>query len=265
MSDVALVGNQIRYEQKSYWRNPRAAFFTFAFPLVFFFILVSARRRPDRQGRPRDVLHNGTRRVKLAQYYTPSILAYAVMSACFLAVAMTLVRQREAGILKRMRGTPLPAWALHRRRHRQRGHRRGAAVGVCVRVLGRWSTASYFPLGHLLPLIVTIVLAALAFCALGVAVSSLIPNIDSGPAIINLPYFVLVFISGTYFPISGTMAKIAAYLPLRPFIVAMYKVFDPTEHRQRAGRRTSSAVLAIWGVGSTVFAARHFRWTPRRG
>ena len=39
-SDVALVGTQIRYEQKSYWRNPTAAFFTFAFPLVFFFILV---------------------------------------------------------------------------------------------------------------------------------------------------------------------------------------------------------------------------------
>ena len=41
MSDLALVGNQVRYEQKSYWRNPGAAFFTFAFPLVFFFILVN--------------------------------------------------------------------------------------------------------------------------------------------------------------------------------------------------------------------------------
>ena len=41
MNDAVLVGTQIRYEQKSYWRNPGAAFFTFAFPLVFFFILVS--------------------------------------------------------------------------------------------------------------------------------------------------------------------------------------------------------------------------------
>jgi hypothetical protein len=74
----------------------------------------------------------------------------------------------------------------------------------------------------------TIAFAALAFCALGIAVSSLIPNLDAGPAIINLPFFVLVFVSGTYFPISGTMAKIADYLPLRPFIVALYKPFDPT-------------------------------------
>ncbi|MDQ1484933.1 MAG: hypothetical protein QOJ62_626, partial [Actinomycetota bacterium] len=34
MNDVALVAQQIRYEQKSYWRNPPAAFFTFAFPLM---------------------------------------------------------------------------------------------------------------------------------------------------------------------------------------------------------------------------------------
>ena len=100
--------------------------------------------------------------------------------------------------------------------------------------------------------------------ALGIAASSLIPNMDAGPAIVNLPYFVLVFISGTYFPISGGLAKVAAWLPLRPFIVAMFKAFDP--------RTTGSAwsphqlgSLLIWGVVGTVFAARHFRWTPRRG
>ncbi len=83
------------------------------------------------------------------------------------------------------------------------------------------------PASHILPVIVTIALAALVFCALGVAVSSLIPNLDSGPAIINLPYFIMVFISGTYFPINGGLAKVAAWLPLRPFIVAMYNAFNP--------------------------------------
>ena len=104
MTDVALVATQLRYEQKSYWRNPAAAFFTFAFPLVLFFILVA-----DRRDARRDKDLGGA---KLAQYYTPSILSFAVMSACFLNIAMNLVRQREDGVLKRMRGTPLPAWAL---------------------------------------------------------------------------------------------------------------------------------------------------------
>jgi ABC-2 type transport system permease protein len=253
-SDVALVGMQVRYEQKSYWRNPSAAFFTFAFPLVFFVILVGAAG-----GGHSSVI----RGVKLSQYYTPSVLAYGVMSACFLNIALTLVRQREFGVLKRMRGTPLPSWALI-----------GGVIGNAMIVATLLSLLCIvfaivvygvsLPASHILPLIVTIALAALAFCALGVAVSSLIPNLDSGPAIVNLPYFVIVFISGTYFPINGGLAKVAAYLPLRPFIVAMFKAFDPTNNGT-AWAPHQLGSLAIWGVVATVFAVRNFRWTPRRG
>jgi ABC-2 type transport system permease protein len=201
--------------------------------------------------------------VKLAQYYTPSVLAYALMSACFLSVAMVLVRQREAGILKRMRGTPLPAWAYI-------GGVTGSAIIVAallaVVCVGFAVTAYgvYFPVSHLLPLIVTIALAALTFCALGIAAASLIPNVDSGPAIINLPYFVLVFISGTYFPVSGVLAKISKDLPLRPAILSMYKVFDPTNTGSLWAPH-QLLILALWGVGSTIFAVRHFKWTPRKG
>jgi ABC-2 type transport system permease protein len=253
--DIALVRTQIRYEQKSYWRNPSAAFFTFAFPLVFFFILVGVAGG----GHDSSVLGPG---VKLAQYYTPSVLAYGVMSACFLSIALTLVRQREFGVLKRMRGTPLPAWAFI-----------GGVIGNAMIVAGLLSAVCIvfaivvygvkLPASHIVPLVVTIALAALVFCALGIAVSSLIPNMDAGPAIVNLPYFILVFISGTYFPINGTLAKIASYLPLRPFIVAMYKAFNPfTLGTAWAPRQL--AVLAVWGIGATLFAVRNFRWTPRR-
>jgi ABC-2 type transport system permease protein len=255
-SDAALVGTQIRYEQKSYWRNPAAAFFTFAFPLVLFLILVGVAGG----GHDTAILGSG---VKLAQYYTPSVLAYGVASACFLNIALSLVRQREMGVLKRMRGTPLPAWALI-----------GGVIGNATIVASLLSIVAVtfaivvygvtLPASHVLPLAVTIALAALVFCALGIAVSSLIPNLDAGPAIVNLPYFVLVFISGTYFPISGEMAKIADYLPLRPFITAMYKCFNPFITGSSWAPK-QLGILAIWGVLATIFATRHFRWTPRRG
>jgi ABC-2 type transport system permease protein len=256
MSDVALVATQLRYEQKSYWRNPAAAFFTFAFPLVLFFILVAT------AGTQHDKDLGG---VKLAQYYTPSILSFAVMSACFLNIALNLVRQREDGVLKRMRGTPLPAWALI-----------GGIIGSSVLIAALLSLVTIvfaiavygvsLPASHVLPVIVTIALASFVFCALGVAVSSAIPNVDSGPAIINLPFFVMVFISGTYFPISGGLATVAAWLPLRPFIVALYYhgAFSPLNSGSAwAWHQLGS--LALWGIGSTIFAVRHFQWTPRRG
>ena len=256
MSDFALVATQIRYEQKSYWRNPGSAFFTFAFPLVLFFVLVSTAG-----GQRSKDLGN----VKLAQYFTPSILGFAVMSACFLNIAMNLVRQRESGVLKRMRGTPLPSWALI-----------GGIIGNSIIVASllsavciAFAVVAYgvsLPASHILPVIVTIVLASLVFCALGIAVSSLIPNVDSAPAIVNLPYFVIVFISGTYFPISGGLAQIAAWLPLRPFIVAMYyHAFNPLTAHGSGWAPAQLGSLALWGIGSTLVAVRSFRWTPRRG
>jgi ABC-2 type transport system permease protein len=256
-SDAALIGSQVRYEQKSYWRNPLAAGFTFLFPLVLFFILVGVTQSQT------DKADLGIG-VHLAQYLTPSVLGYAVMSACFMSVAMTLVRQRESGILKRMRGTPVPAWAII-----------GGIIGNAVIVAALLSLVSIvfavtvygvsLPAANILPVIVTIALASVTFCALGVAVSTIIPNVDSGPAIVNVPYFLLVFISGTYFPISGTMAHIAAWLPLRPFISAMYyHDFNPLNTGGGwAWHQLGS--LALWGVGSTVYAVRRFRWTPRRG
>jgi ABC-2 type transport system permease protein len=264
MSDVALLGQQVRYEQKSYWRNPLAAVFSFGFPLLFFFILVSlAGHHGDASDLGTYVSHGRRVPVKLVQYYTPSILAYAIMSACFLNVALNILRQREGGVLKRMRGTPLPAWAFI-------GGVIGSALVVATLLAVLCVTFSvaiygaYFPVSHLLPLIVTIAVAAVVFCALGIAVSSLIPNVDSGPPIINVPFFILVFISGTYFPLTGVLGKISDYFPLRPMILSMLRVFDPTNTGSLWDPK-QLGILVLWGIGSTIFAIRHFRWTPRRG
>jgi ABC-2 type transport system permease protein len=111
---------------------------------------------------------------------------------------------------------------------------------------------------------VDIMVAALAFCALGIAVSTLIPNMDAGPAIVNLPYFILVFISGTYFPVTGTLGHVANYFPLRPFILAMYRCFDPT-NRASLWPAHDLLTVVIWGVVGAYLAARHMRWSPNRG
>jgi len=254
-ADVKLLGTQIGYEQKSYWRNPAAAFFTFAFPLVFFFILTTF------AGGQTDSSDLGSG-VHLSQYYTPSILSYAIMSACFLSIAMNVVRKREEGVLKRYRGTPLPTTALL-------GGFIGSAVliaillTVVVIAAGELIFSVHLAAANLPEVALVVVLAALVFCALGIAVSSLIPNDDAGPAIVNLPFFVLVFISGTYFPISGTLAKVADWLPLRPLIEGLEQQFLPgAPDINSFGHNVF--VLAIWGVGATIFAIRHFKWVPNR-
>src|SRR5579872_4207237 len=89
---LALLWRQYRFERHLFWRNPSAAFFNFLLPLIFlalFGAIVSGRRHDL------DVI-------------VPGIAGMSVMSTTFTALAYNLTFLREQGVLKRMRGTPLP-------------------------------------------------------------------------------------------------------------------------------------------------------------
>src|SRR5207302_2749138 len=100
VSDVVLTLRQLTYTNRAFWRNPASAFFTFAFPLMFLVIFTS-------------LLGNGTVRlggieVNQATYYVAGMAAFSVISACYTNIAISVSFNRDAGILKRVRGTPLP-------------------------------------------------------------------------------------------------------------------------------------------------------------
>src|SRR6478609_6765213 len=96
MRNLRLLVRQIRYENRAFWRNPAAAFFTFAFPLIFMFVFQAIFGSEIQGG------------LTAAQFYTPAIVAFSIINACFTSLAMTTVAVREEGILKRIRGTPMP-------------------------------------------------------------------------------------------------------------------------------------------------------------
>ncbi|HSS08934.1 MAG TPA: ABC transporter permease [Acidimicrobiales bacterium] len=256
MSDVQLLGRQIGYEQRSYWRNPTAAGFSFLFPVVLLVIIAST-------GRNNTITSLGPGKVNFTQYYIPAIVAFGVMGACFTNLAISTTFKRDMGILKRMRGTPLPAWAYM-----------GGVIGNSIIVsillsvliigLGIVAYSVTFP-GHTAALIVSLVVGAATFCALGLAMTTVIPNADAAPAIVNLVFFPLVTISGTFFPVQkgSTLAKIASIFPLKPFIDATFNAFD--RRVQGSGFKWSSlSVMAVWGVAGLLVAARRFRWEPQR-
>ena len=100
--DLGLVGWQIRYEQRAYWRNRGRGVFTFVFPLMFLVIFASldkGQHISERGGIPYN------------DFLVPGILAYAVITTTFVNLAMSTAILRDNGILKRMQGTPLPRWA----------------------------------------------------------------------------------------------------------------------------------------------------------
>ena len=104
MRAVRLTASQVRYVNKAFWRNPASAFFTFAFPLMFLVIFTALLGH--------GTVHLGSHTVHLSTYYVAAMAAFAVISACYNNLAITVTFQREAGILKRTNGTPLPAAAF---------------------------------------------------------------------------------------------------------------------------------------------------------
>src|SRR5262249_142435 len=206
-NDVGLMIHQIGYEQLSFWRNPQSAIFTFVFPVLFVTIIGALFGSVGKSS-----YFGG---LSALQYYVPTIAALCVLGSCYGQLAVAPAPPPHTRTLTRIRSTPLPAWAYF-----------AGLLAHCVLVsladivliagVGRLYGV---PLpSHWPAIALTLVLGAASFCALGVAVASVISNAEAAPAVAQLVLFPLLFLSGTYLPIhSQTLNQVAGWLPVRPF------------------------------------------------
>jgi ABC-2 type transport system permease protein len=254
MRTLGLTASQVGYVNKAFWRNPASAFFTFAFPLMFLVIFTA-------------LLGHGTvrlpgRTVHQSTYYVAAMAAFAVITACYNNIAMSITFQREAGVLKRTDGTPLPGIAFL-------GARVLHALLVAVLLVvitvafGRALYGADVPTGTtLLRFLAMLVVGAASFSALGFAVTALIPNADASAAIVNASILPLLFLSGIFIPLGATAPSwivwVARIFPVRHFAAGMQAGFLGT-----AFSWTDVLVVAAWGLGGLLLAIRFFSWEPR--
>jgi ABC-2 type transport system permease protein len=185
------------------------------------------------------------------------------MATCFNVLAITLVNRRESGLLKRLRLSPLPAWIF------LAGFVANAFVVTLLQVVvlllvGR--LAYNVPLPHHLPaLVLAIALGTIAFTAIGIAASTLVPNQDAAGPLLSIVFFVLLFLSGLWFPLRphSALARISAWFPVRDLVVAAFAPYDPRRRTNPYAWRYLAS-LALWGAAGVVVGARRFRWEPRR-
>lgn len=255
-SDLALLWRQFRAENRSFWRNPPAAFFTVLFPLMFMVIFNLLFTTPyTGRGTP----------VSSATFFTPAIIALSIVGASFTNVAMGVVVARESGILKRVRGTPLPDWVYLGGRIAN-----ASAVGVFLVVVVAAFGAIFYnvPLpGRTLPaFILTVIIASASLTAIGLAVTPLVPNEDAAPPVINAMALPLLFISDVFIPLSHTpkwLTTFANLFPIKHLSNALLTAFIPTPGHASGFQWVDLGVLTAWGVVGAVIAARTFRWEPR--
>jgi len=258
MSAFRLTLRQVRYENTAFWRNPAASFFTFTFPLMFLIIFTGL------LGNDTSTLPSGAE-VSNSTYYTASILAFSVITACYTNVAISVVFARDQGILKRVRGTPLPgpAYLLGRIVHSMLIM--VLLVGI-VLAFGRVFYSVDVPTESLPAFVVTLLVGAGAFCALGLACTIAIPNADAAPAVVNATVLPLLFLSGVFIPIDSAptwMRTIADVFPVKHFLDAVFDSFLPSPGNPSGWALGDVLFIAAWGIGALVVAAWRFSWEPR--
>lgn len=257
MSNVALVLRQFRFTNKAFWRNPAAAFFTFAFPLLFLVIFTTLFGRAD-------ITINGND-ISVATFYIAGIAAFSVITACYTNIAMSLVFARDLGILKRVKGTPLPGWAYLAARMLHAVAVALLLVVICL-VFGMLLYDAELAPASIPAFVVTLVVGAACFSALGMAVTTIVPNADAAPAIVNATILPLLFVSDVFIPLQDPPAwldTIGKIFPVRRFSEAMQQVFFPGAGS--SGFAFSDlGVLLLWGAVGLGVAVRRFSWEPRR-
>jgi len=252
---VTLLVHELRAEQRLYWRSRELAFFTFLFPLLLFVLLDSVYGDDVIKGEG----------VKASSYLLAGMLGYGLASTAFAGLAIVLVIRRESGVLKRLRATPLPP-----------GSYLAAVIASTVLVFAV-EAAALLLLGrlvfaidlktHWLSLVLALVLGALSFAAMGIALTGWIRSAEGASAVVNAIYLPMAFLSGAFvspheYP--HFLEVIAEVLPLTYFIRLMRDVVLRDQTIWSSWE--SAVVVAAWGLAALlVIAVRGFRWTPREG
>jgi ABC-2 type transport system permease protein len=255
MNVPALTLRQVSYTNKAFWRNPASAFFTFAFPLMFLVIFTALLGNGE--------VTLGGKSIQQSTYYVAAMAAFSVITACFTNIAMGVSFQRDAGVLKRVRGTPLPGWAYLVARV---VHAMIIAV-ILVALCAAFGAALYdasIPSGMtLLRSIVVLLVGGASFAALGLAETSVIPNADAAPPIVNATILPLLFLSGIFIPLGDNAPEwirwVGRIFPVKHFADGMQAGFIGLPFRWR-----DVAIVAAWGVAGLLVAARSFSWEPRQ-
>jgi len=244
-----LFVHQLRSEQLVFWRSREAALFIFLFPLLLFVLLGA-------------VYHGKYQGVPVAWAVLAGLISYGCANTAFAGLAIQLVLRRENGILKRLRSTPLPPATYL------------AALLASTLVVFGLQTVALFLLGRSLygtpfppdvgSLVVTVVIGAAVFAALGTATASVIRSAEGASAVVNFILLPMAFLSGAFGPTKGYPAVLRAIGDVLPLTYLVKLVDAVYLHGQGVWTQPEALLVLLgWGLAGLVFTTFKFRWEPQ--
>jgi ABC-2 type transport system permease protein len=245
--DLGLILWQVRYEQRAFWRNRARAFFSFLFPIVFLVIFASL-YEGESLPHHKDIPYN--------VFFVPGILAYGVITATFVNMAMSTSVLRDEGVFKRIQGTPLPRWVYVTARILSAMLIVTAMVALTL-FLGRFAYGVHMRTSTLPGFVIALLVGCACFASLGIGLVRFIKSADAAAPIVYLLVLPLTFVSGVWFTVENTptwLRVIGEIFPIRALASSFQYAFDP----RTGGSGIKGSDLAIMGIWSALGIALMF-------
>jgi ABC-2 type transport system permease protein len=244
--------HELQTDQRLFWRSREAAFFTFLLPIILLVLLGSVYGDDEIEG------------VGATTYLLAGLLGYGVVSTAFASLAISLVIRREAGVLKRIRGTPLPTPVYL------------AALVTSTLIVVALEVVAQILVGRFVldadwpqapgSLVLALALGSLSFAALGLALTGMIRSAEGSSAVVNAIYLPATFISGVFFSVEAmprVLEALAAFLPLTYLLELLRDAFVGGAGLDGAAKAVG--ILLAWGAAGAALAVRMFHWEPHEG
>lgn len=188
-----------------------------------------------------------SRNLTYVDFLLPGLIAMSVMQMAVFSVAFVFVQYKEKGVLKRLAATPMRPLQFVGANSVTRLVISvvQAAIFIVVGVLMLDATV----IGSYWLVLLCVILGALMFLGLGFTISGFAKTVESVPAMANLIVFPMLFLGGTFFPVSGMpewLQAFAKFLPLTFFSSGLREVMT---------RDANFSAIAGDIIGMLVWAA----------
>lgn len=251
-----LVAHQTRYDLKAIRGNRQARFSTLLMPVMLLVVVVGVTGK--------EPIRDQGMALTPATYFTPGLIAFAVLASCLIALVVELVNQRETGVLKRRRARPVPAWTLVVGRT-VAAAATSLAVATLLLIVATNGYDAVVPAAAIPALAITVIAGAASLSALAYALSTAIRSTAAAQPVVALVALPFLLLSGVFFPaakLPSGLDTLARVFPLEHLAHGLRHAMLPgaTGLRLDAG---DLGLLVAWALAGLAIAVWRFDWLPR--
>ena len=191
---------EARFEFLRLWRSPSFSLPVLLFPPLFYLLFGE--------------IFGGNRSPEAARYLLAGYSVFGIMGVALFGFGVTVAVDREQGLLVLKRAQPMPPGAYLLAKVAM-AMLFSAIVLVLLSVLAATVAGVRLPPLQWLGLVATCLLGVLPFSALGLWLGTILSG-RAAPAVINMVYLPMAFLSGLWLPLSMLPGALATAAPAWP-------------------------------------------------